>query len=153
MVEHEAGAVDVTAIVFGGNVGGLALQNARSLTVVINPVLGLLLFATFLGVPLIYIGRCFRDGRFLGTVLMVNDRRWPPSAEWFGTSLRGLACARGVVGAIDAALSATELAGRQRGIAAALDNLLAQQNALNLTAATDTAIPFGIGRTCIRIQR
>lgn len=62
----------VIAIVFGGIIGGLAPQVAPSLTVAINPVLGLLLFATFLGVPLIDVGRSFRDGRFLGTVLMVN---------------------------------------------------------------------------------
>lgn len=37
-----------------------------------NPVLALLLFATFLGVPLIEVGRAFRDVRFLGTVLVVN---------------------------------------------------------------------------------
>jgi ACR3 family arsenite efflux pump ArsB len=38
----------------------------------INPALALLLFATFLGVPLIEVGRSFRDIRFLGTVLIVN---------------------------------------------------------------------------------
>lgn len=72
----------------------------------------------------------------------ILERRWPPYAKWFGTSFRALACAREVGGAIDAVLSATELAGRQRGIAAALDNLLAQQNALSLTAVTDAVIPF-----------
>jgi ACR3 family arsenite efflux pump ArsB len=35
-------------------------------------MLALLLFATFLGVPLIEVGRSFRDVRFLGTVLIVN---------------------------------------------------------------------------------
>jgi ACR3 family arsenite transporter len=35
-------------------------------------VLGVLLFATFLGVPLIDVGRAFRDARFLATILVVN---------------------------------------------------------------------------------
>lgn len=62
----------VAAIVLGGVVGSLAPHIAPALTVAINPVLGLLLFATFLGVPLTEVGRSFRDGRFLSTVLVVN---------------------------------------------------------------------------------
>lgn len=38
----------------------------------ITPVLGLLLYATFLGVPFTRIGRAIRDGRFLATVLILN---------------------------------------------------------------------------------
>lgn len=38
----------------------------------ITPVLGLLLYATFLGVPFARIGRAIRDGRFLATVLILN---------------------------------------------------------------------------------
>lgn len=38
----------------------------------INPVLGLLLYATFLGVPFARIGLAFRDWRFLLTILSVN---------------------------------------------------------------------------------
>ncbi|TFC01534.1 arsenic resistance protein [Cryobacterium adonitolivorans] len=62
----------VAAIVLGGLVGSLAPAVAPTLTVAINPVLALLLFATFLGVPLIEVARSFRDLRFLGTVLIVN---------------------------------------------------------------------------------
>lgn len=62
----------VAAIVLGGIVGAVAPQAAPALTVAINPVLALLLFATFLGVPLIEVGRSFREVRFLGTVLVVN---------------------------------------------------------------------------------
>lgn len=65
-------ALYVAAIVAGGIVGALAPDIAPALTVSINPVLALLLFATFLGVPLIEVGRSFRDIRFLGTVLIVN---------------------------------------------------------------------------------
>lgn len=62
----------VTAIAFGAAAGLVAPQTAPPLTVAINPVLALLLFATFLGVPLIEVGRSFREVRFLGTVLIVN---------------------------------------------------------------------------------
>lgn len=39
---------------------------------VINPVLALLLYATFLGIPFARMGEALRDVRFLGTVLAVN---------------------------------------------------------------------------------
>ncbi|CAM3549054.1 arsenic resistance protein [Tsukamurella ocularis] len=60
---------------------GLALGAALGLSVptvagpaeaVINPVLALLLYATFLGIPFARIGEALRDVRFLGTVLAVN---------------------------------------------------------------------------------
>jgi ACR3 family arsenite transporter len=62
----------VAAILLGAVTGALAPGIAPTLTVAINPVLALLLFATFLAVPLIEVGRSFRDMRFLGTVLVVN---------------------------------------------------------------------------------
>lgn len=62
----------IGAIVIGGVVGSVAPSIAPGLTVTINPVLGLLLFATFLGVPLIEVGRAFKDLRFLSAVLIVN---------------------------------------------------------------------------------
>jgi ACR3 family arsenite efflux pump ArsB len=56
-----------------GTAGGLvAPAAAPALAATINPVLGLLLFATFLGVPVADIGRAFRGGRFLATLLLVN---------------------------------------------------------------------------------
>jgi len=65
-------ALYLAAIVLGGVVGWLAPAVAPGLALSINPVLGLLLFATFLGVPMIQVGRAFLDIRFLGTVLLVN---------------------------------------------------------------------------------
>ncbi|GAA4666622.1 arsenic resistance protein [Frondihabitans cladoniiphilus] len=62
----------IVAIVLGAVIGAAAPSVAPSLTVSINPVLGLLLFATFLGVPLTQVGKAFKDVRFLGTVLIVN---------------------------------------------------------------------------------
>ena len=62
----------IAAIALGVLVGLLAPAIAHPLELAINPVLALLLFATFLGVPLVEIGRAFRDIRFLATVLVVN---------------------------------------------------------------------------------
>nr|WP_237465763.1 bile acid:sodium symporter [Leucobacter luti] len=56
-----------------GAVTGLgAPQLAPVLTASITPVLALLLFATFLGVPLARLGRAIRDTRFMAAVLGVN---------------------------------------------------------------------------------
>jgi ACR3 family arsenite transporter len=71
MERHQI-ALYIAAIVVGVVVGVLAPALAPGLAVSITPVLGLLLFATFLGVPLIQVGRAFRDVRFLLTVLVVN---------------------------------------------------------------------------------
>lgn len=65
-------ALYVAAIVFGVVFGVLAPGAAPVLTAATNPVLAILLFATFLGVPLIEVSRSFRDLRFLGAVLAVN---------------------------------------------------------------------------------
>src|SRR5690625_4711649 len=62
----------LVAIVAGLAVGLVAPQFAPTLEHSIGLVLMLLLFATFLGVPLIEVGRAFRDVRFLGTVLVAN---------------------------------------------------------------------------------
>lgn len=60
------------ALVVGGVVG-LGLPGlARPAELAINPTLGLLLYATFLGIPLGRIGRAVGDWRFLLTVLAVN---------------------------------------------------------------------------------
>jgi ACR3 family arsenite efflux pump ArsB len=65
-------ALYVSAIGVGIAVGLIWPESAPVLTSGTNPVLAFLLFATFLGVPLIEVGRAFRDVRFLGTVLVVN---------------------------------------------------------------------------------
>ncbi|PXA72161.1 arsenic resistance protein [Cryobacterium arcticum] len=62
----------LAAITVGALVGWLVPAVAPALAVTITPVLGLLLFATFLGIPLGDLGRSVRDLRFLGTVLVVN---------------------------------------------------------------------------------
>ena len=62
----------LAAIVLGAVGGTLAPVLAPALAVLITPALGLLLFATFLGVPLTRLGRAVVDLRFLGVLLLVN---------------------------------------------------------------------------------
>ena len=70
--DREQIALYVAAILFGGVFGILAPGAAPVLSGATNPALSVLLFATFLGVPLIEVGRSFQDVRFLGAVLVVN---------------------------------------------------------------------------------
>lgn len=65
-------ALYLVAIAVGGITGLLAPGIAPVLETATNPVLALLLFATFLGVPVIELGRAFRDWKFLSTVVVVN---------------------------------------------------------------------------------
>lgn len=60
------------AIVVAAVVGVVLPVIGEPLTVAINPALGLLLYATFLGVPFGAIGAAVKDVRFLGTVLTLN---------------------------------------------------------------------------------
>lgn len=62
----------LAAILIGAAVGLLAPQVSPALEHAIEPTLVLVLFATFLGVPLIEVGRAFADVRFLVTVLLAN---------------------------------------------------------------------------------
>lgn len=62
----------VAAIALGVVVGLTFPAVAPALSLATTPVLALLLFATFLGVPLIEVGRSLGDIRFLGTVLALN---------------------------------------------------------------------------------
>ncbi|MGZ0213128.1 MAG: arsenic resistance protein [Actinomycetales bacterium] len=71
-VERQQVPLYIAAIVLGAIIGSVAPSIAPGLTVSINPILGLLLFATFLGVPLIEVGKAFKDVRFLSVVLIVN---------------------------------------------------------------------------------
>lgn len=71
MERHQIGLY-LVAILIGGAVGFLAPGSAGALEHSINPVLGLLLFATFLGIPFAAIGKAARDWRFMGTVLVLN---------------------------------------------------------------------------------
>lgn len=65
-------ALYLVAIAVGAVVGLLVPTLARPLEFAINPVLGLLLFATFLGVPFTAIRRAFADWRFLAVVFVLN---------------------------------------------------------------------------------
>jgi ACR3 family arsenite efflux pump ArsB len=62
----------LAAITAGAFAGLAAPQAAPALGGAINPVLALLLFATFLAVPMAEVGRALRDVRFLATVLTAN---------------------------------------------------------------------------------
>ncbi|MEU0063270.1 bile acid:sodium symporter [Streptomyces albidoflavus] len=65
-------AVYVGAMVAGALVGWAAPGIAPGLEHAVNPVLGALLFVTFLQVPAAELFRSLRDGRFLAAVLVVN---------------------------------------------------------------------------------
>ncbi|MDQ1106571.1 bile acid:sodium symporter [Nocardioides zeae] len=69
--ERHQVAIYLLAIVAAG-LTGLLLPGAAALDVAIEPVLGLLLFATFLGVPFGALGPALRDGRFLLALLVLN---------------------------------------------------------------------------------
>lgn len=49
-----------------------ALNDAQSLEGAINPALAVMLFATFLQVPVASLGQAFRNGRFFAALLVVN---------------------------------------------------------------------------------
>ena len=55
-----------------GAVVGWAVPGADAWAVLVEPVLALLLLATFLAVPLAALGAGLRDGRFLGALLVLN---------------------------------------------------------------------------------
>lgn len=71
-MERVQGPLYLAALVLGAAVGLLVPAIAHPAELAINPVLGLLLYATFLGVPFAKIGEAFRDWRFLTTILVVN---------------------------------------------------------------------------------
>ncbi|CAM3157907.1 arsenic resistance protein [Tsukamurella hominis] len=62
----------VAGLVLGAALGLAVPTVAGPAEAVINPVLALLLYATFLGIPFARMGEALRDVRFLGTVLAVN---------------------------------------------------------------------------------
>ena len=55
-----------------GAVVGWAVPGADAWAVLVEPVLALLLLATFLAVPFAALGAGLRDGRFLGALLVLN---------------------------------------------------------------------------------
>ena len=82
--ERHQVALSLAAIAVGAAVGLGYPAAAAPLEVSIPPTLGLLLYATFLGVPFGRLAGAFRDGRFLTTVLILNFVIVPPIA--FGLS-------------------------------------------------------------------
>ena len=74
------------ALAAGGAVGLAFPAVADPAGAAINPVLGLLLYATFLSVPFARLGQALRDPRFLATVLAVNFVLAPP-VVWAVTRL------------------------------------------------------------------
>lgn len=71
-MEHHQVAVYLAAMACGGLLGWLAPSAGPGLEHAINPVLGALLFVTFLQVPAAELVRSLRDGRFLSAALVVN---------------------------------------------------------------------------------
>jgi ACR3 family arsenite transporter len=69
--ERHQVALYVAAIAAAGLVGW-SVPGSAALGAAISPVLGLLLFATFLAVPFTALGRAFGDLRFLTAVLALN---------------------------------------------------------------------------------
>lgn len=62
----------LVALGAGAAFGLVAPSTAPGLEQAINPALMILLYATFLGVPLTRLGRALRDGRFLAGLLVLN---------------------------------------------------------------------------------
>lgn len=71
-VERHQVPLYLAALAVGAGAGVALPGVAHPAESAINPVLGLLLYATFLGVPFARIGQAVRDWRFLLTVLTVN---------------------------------------------------------------------------------
>ncbi|NMR31935.1 MULTISPECIES: arsenic resistance protein [Crystallibacter] len=71
MERHQI-ALYLLAIIVGAVFGWLVPAASGPLEQAINPVLGLLLFATFLGIPFASTSQAVRDVRFMATVLVLN---------------------------------------------------------------------------------
>ncbi|SDJ12902.1 Arsenite efflux pump ArsB, ACR3 family [Lentzea albidocapillata subsp. violacea] len=71
-LERHQVAVYLGALAAGGVAGWAAPNAGPALEHAINPVLAVLLYVTFLQVPVAELGRSVRAGRFLGAALVVN---------------------------------------------------------------------------------
>ncbi|WP_199848123.1 bile acid:sodium symporter [Streptomyces dysideae] len=71
-MEHHQVAIYLAAMAAGALLGWAAPAAGPGLEHAINPVLGALLFVTFLQVPAAELVRSLRDGRFLSAALAVN---------------------------------------------------------------------------------
>lgn len=72
VLERHQVAIYLGALAAGAVVGRTWTDVAHPLERAIYPVLGVLLYATFLQVPFTKVAGAFRDGRFLGSVLALN---------------------------------------------------------------------------------
>ena len=70
--ERHQVALYLAALAVGGAAGLLVPTIAGPAEAALAPVLALLLYATFLGVPFVQLTAALRDVRFLTTVLLVN---------------------------------------------------------------------------------
>src|SRR5690625_3348802 len=77
MQRHQV-ALYLLALAFGAGAGLALPAVAAPAAASINPALGLMLYATFLGVPMAQIGKAIGDWRFLATVLGLNFVLVPP---------------------------------------------------------------------------
>ncbi len=71
-MERRQVVLAVAALVAGAVIGLLLPGVAPFAEAATTPVLALLLYVTFLGVPVARIGAAFRDGRFLAALLVLN---------------------------------------------------------------------------------
>ncbi|MGW9112007.1 arsenic resistance protein [Microbacterium sp. NPDC055683] len=71
MERHQV-ALYLLALAVGAAIGLLAPESAGAAQSAVMPLLGALLWATFLGVPFGRMASALRDGRFLAVVLVVN---------------------------------------------------------------------------------
>ncbi|MGW4995441.1 arsenic resistance protein [Streptomyces mirabilis] len=71
-MEHQQVAIYLAAMAVGGLLGWAAPSLGPGLEHAINPVLGALLFVTFLQVPAAELVRSLRAGRFLSAAVVVN---------------------------------------------------------------------------------
>ena len=60
------------AVIAIGALVGVVVSNASALEFAINPALAVMLFVTFLQVPLAELGAALRNTRFLGALLATN---------------------------------------------------------------------------------
>jgi ACR3 family arsenite efflux pump ArsB len=72
MIERHQAWLYLAAILIGLAVGLVVPALAPSFEVVLWPVLGVLLFATFTQVPLTHLSEAFRDRRFMAALLTGN---------------------------------------------------------------------------------
>ncbi|WP_374693862.1 arsenic resistance protein [Gordonia rubripertincta] len=71
-LERHQVAIYLIAIAAGGAVGWAATDLGSILEHLINPLLGALLYVTFLQVPVADLGEALRDTRFLSALLVIN---------------------------------------------------------------------------------